>query len=799
MLPRKASGQQATRRSTRLGLAPTGSKPVVDKPSKPNGAAANSEPSDSEEDNDDDDAHQKNSPPPISKASISPESPTAPQEDPHSSDTGSKRKQTTRNRPPARQTLKSQDAGSLKSAKVSKAAKGRRQKPTQTDDGDDDDKDERDDSDAEPARKKAVATAGDDQPEDERDVDAEGDVDESRKASTVKAADKSRGSEPQVASGDNDRNGLHSPRKEIAKDGEGYASDDGSDDVAPFIKSKANDLSTQPGRRTKPNGEPIARRHSKKIQQELKQNAKDSALEDMKSRMFKMAEKIEGPRRAADAKDEAPDRAPPRQEAEVCDGNPTPRHLDERHDADGSHNDPSERHSDDDRRDHDDERRDTYEHRADKRGGSRHADLERRDHDEQRDRRDTSEARRNKQGQARDRVRRDDGEGNGRDAYEDAYEHDDRDVYDRRRNVYDDDRDVYDRRRNVYDDDRRERARRDQYAYDDDRRGGYERRRDRDDRRERTRRDEDAYDDDSRDGYERRRDRDDRRERARHDEDEKDDDSRDAPKRRRDKDDRRERARRDEDEKDDRRRDASDRRRDKDDRRERARRDEDHDDDDRRSDQGRAPEPRSRADNLRGDGSSSVGKKSLSWRKYGNIKGSYNQLGKYEVDELTLNVSDYSRKSTNPRDPTDLFYAAARKGYAMNNFLESYVLIMAMPTLGDMKGQTRKEDEPPRRNGPEQARRSTSDGSGTAKRKRQATDPDDAKVTKRKKLSEDVEAGGSNGQKRKRASTLEPQGSSCFASGSSPGEDRSRGEDGEERAAKKSRQTQGEQGVIEID
>ncbi|EJD40802.1 hypothetical protein AURDEDRAFT_170219, partial [Auricularia subglabra TFB-10046 SS5] len=90
---------------------------------------------------------------------------------------------------------------------------------------------------------------------------------------------------------------------------------------------------------------------------------------------------------------------------------------------------------------------------------------------------------------------------------------------------------------------------------------------------------------------------------------------------------------------------------------------------------------RSRADNLKGDGTTRKGKKITEWRKYGSIKGSF------DTYDMELNTSDSQRKSTKERDTTDLFYPIARKGYAMNTFQPSYVLVVAMPIKPELKSQ----------------------------------------------------------------------------------------------------------------
>ncbi|EJD32253.1 hypothetical protein AURDEDRAFT_178703, partial [Auricularia subglabra TFB-10046 SS5] len=91
----------------------------------------------------------------------------------------------------------------------------------------------------------------------------------------------------------------------------------------------------------------------------------------------------------------------------------------------------------------------------------------------------------------------------------------------------------------------------------------------------------------------------------------------------------------------------------------------------------------SRAENFKGDGSSREGKPVTEGRKYGAVFGSY------DVFDVGLNISDYSRKNNEAtRDNTELFYPLVRKAYAMNRFRESYVAVIAMPVSGDLKGQT---------------------------------------------------------------------------------------------------------------
>ncbi|EJD38755.1 hypothetical protein AURDEDRAFT_128744 [Auricularia subglabra TFB-10046 SS5] len=103
-------------------------------------------------------------------------------------------------------------------------------------------------------------------------------------------------------------------------------------------------------------------------------------------------------------------------------------------------------------------------------------------------------------------------------------------------------------------------------------------------------------------------------------------------------------------------------------------------------DNGAPAGPRSRADNFKGDGSSLVGRPISHWRKYGSIKGSYNQF------DLTLNMSDYNRKSVKDCDPTDLFYAAARKAaYDLANDTLDKRAHGYANTVNDLKRERKQE------------------------------------------------------------------------------------------------------------
>ncbi|EJD36392.1 hypothetical protein AURDEDRAFT_174516 [Auricularia subglabra TFB-10046 SS5] len=86
---------------------------------------------------------------------------------------------------------------------------------------------------------------------------------------------------------------------------------------------------------------------------------------------------------------------------------------------------------------------------------------------------------------------------------------------------------------------------------------------------------------------------------------------------------------------------------------------------------------RSHIENLKGSGSSLEGKKFTKWRKYRSI------LGEFEEHNLLLNTSDTTRRGDNDRDTTDLFYAIARKGFAMNNFRESPRVEQDLPGFVD--------------------------------------------------------------------------------------------------------------------